>query len=275
VKITDAKEWLTPQYRSADSTALTDEDTKQKAQRVTEVFRVARDLKLLDADRDEWVSSCELPSTHRELARHVHAHLRGLPTEAADAVLLRAYSWCVAYSEVNGTAALVGMTASDLARDIAAALGRNDASEDEKSFNTTKLPAWKDWMSFLGLGWNDLPGTRGFLPDPSKRIEEELLILIPSKARLDAATFIAPIAEAFPYLDGGVLFREACDTAQVRPPQGQLSRVLSQALRALENNEVLKCGMEGDSKKGVALFPDPLSSRNNFSYVERGEASDV
>jgi hypothetical protein len=268
VKSSDAKEWLAPSYRSAENTPPKD------GERVREVFRVARDLKLLDADQNDWVSTCELPATRRELALHVHAHLRGLAAEDPDAVLLRAYAWCVAYAEVNGTAALVGKTASELAREIAAGLGRSKEEDDERSFNPTKLSAWKDWMAFLGLGWNDLPGANGFLPDPSRRIEEELLILTSQRPRVEAEVFVEAIAKSLPYLDGGLLFEEACATGLARPPKGRLSRVLSQALRALEGNEVLRCEMEGDAKKSIALFPDPLSSTNAFSHVERLQGVD-
>jgi hypothetical protein len=268
VKSSDAKEWLTPQYRSAEPT------TQKSGDRVREVFRVARDLKLLHADEDDWVSTSELPATRRGLALHVHAHLCSLSPEDPDAVLLRAYAWCVAYAEANGTAVLITKTAGALASEIAAALGRAEEGDDDKSFNTTKLSAWKDWMAFLGLGWNDLPGTPGFLPDPSRRIEEELVILTSHGPRMEAELFVEAIARLLPYLDGGLLFEEACANGLSRPPKGRLSRILSQALRALEANEVLRCEMEGDAKKGIALFPDPLSLTNAFSHIERLPGAD-
>jgi hypothetical protein len=270
VKSSDAKEWLAPQYRSADNAQPPDVDRDDKAgERVREVFRVARDLNLLDADKDHWVSTGDLPTTRRAFARHVHIHLCELPAEHPDAVLLRAYAWCVAYAEAHGTAALVAKTAKDLAREVAAGLGRKSEGDDDKVFNTTKLSAWKDWMAFLGLGWNDLPGVTGFMPDPSRCIEEELQALIPSDSRLEAGTFLAAIAKTLPYLDGGSLFEEACKKGLSRPPVGQLSRMLSQAIRALEENAVLRCEMEGDAKNSISLFPDPLSNTNAFSHVGR------
>jgi hypothetical protein len=93
--------------------------------------------------------------------------------------------------------------------------------------------------------------------------------LIPSVSRVDATSFVAAIAEAFPYLDGGALFEETCTKGLRRPPVGQLSRVLSQAIRALEESAVLRCEMDGDAKKGVAFFPDALSLTNAFSHVKR------
>ncbi len=269
VSSSDAIEWLAPQYRSADSSSIADPERASKTgDRVREVFRVARDLNLVDSEQDDWVGLQELPSTRRAFARHVHSHLCGLPSDDPDAVMLRAYAWCVAYAEGHGIAALVGMSAKDFAREIAAALGRKSEGDDEKAFNPTKLPAWKDWMAFLGLGWNDLPGISGFVPDPSRRLTEDLDMLTPSHARADASSFIARIASTFPYLDGGALFEEAFASGLRRPPSGQLSLVLSQAIRALEDTEVLRCKMEGDSKTGIALFPDPLSSINAFSHVE-------
>src|SRR5687768_455070 len=90
VSASSAKEWLAPPYRDADNSAPKEGD------RVREVFRVARDLKLLDAAQNDWISQCQLPATRREFARYVHSHLCNLPTEDPDAVLLRAYAWCVA-----------------------------------------------------------------------------------------------------------------------------------------------------------------------------------
>jgi hypothetical protein len=186
-----------------------------------------------------------------------------------DAVLLRAYAWCVAYAEANGTYTVLNKAAKELVRDIAAALGRNNEQAGNLLFNPTKWPAWKDWMVFLGLGWNDLPGSSGFLLDPSRRIEEEILTLTLSDSRLDAMSFVAGIAKTLPYLDDGTLFEAACNTGLARPPKGQLSRVLSQAIRALQDNGILKCEMVGDARDGVALFPDPLSSTNAFSHIQQ------
>jgi hypothetical protein len=263
VTASDAKEWLAPAYRTAESTPPKDGD------RVREVFRVARDLKLLDADQNDWVSQCELPATRRAFAHHVHAHLCGLESDDPDAVLLRAYAWCVAYAEANGTSTVLSRTAKELVREIAAALGRSNEQDEDPLFNSTKWPAWKDWMVFLGLGWNDLPGTSGFLLDPSRRIEEEILALTLSDSRLDAKSFVVGIAKTFPYLDNGTLFEAACSTGLARPPKGQLSRVLSQAIRALQDEGILRCEMVGDARDGVALFPDPLSSTNAFSHIQQ------
>lgn len=270
VAASDAKKWLAPQYRFADVAPATDVERVARAgDRVREVFRVAKDLNVLAAEKDDWVATGTLPATRRDFARLVHSHLCGLSAGEPDAVLLRAYAWCAAYIEGSGTAAFVSMTAKDLARDIAAGLGRKSDGEDERSFNTTKLSAWKDWMSFLGLGWNDLPGTTGFLPDPSRRIEEELATLISSNSQAEAEEFMAAVTRSFPYLDGGTLFEEACTAVSVRPPHGRLSRILSQALRALDANGILNCKMLGDSTKAIQLFPDPLSSINAFTHVER------
>ena len=263
VKVAEAKEWLAPTYRTAESAPPRD------GERVREVFRVARDLNLLDADQNDWVSKCDLPATRRVFGIHVHAHLRSLAPDDPDAVLLRAYAWCVAYAETHGTAAVLNKAAGELAREIAAGLGRNKEESEDIAFNTTKLSAWKDWMEFLGLGWNDLPGAGGFLIDPSRRIEEEVLTFTLSDSRLDAKSFLAAVATTLPYLDGGALFEEACSTVLVRPPKGQLSRVLSQAIRALQENEILRCDMVGDAKNGIGLFPDPLSSINAFSHIQQ------
>jgi hypothetical protein len=270
VSASDAREWLAPQYRGGEATGSGDDVRGSKTgDRVREVFRVARDLTFLEADKDDWVSTRELPATRTDFAREVHAHLRKLPANDPDAVLLRAFAWCAAYSEVHGIYSLISKSAGEFAADVAAALGRSAEGDDDRSFNTTKLSAWKDWMSFLGLGWNDLPGQPGFLPDPSTRFEEELMFLVSPGARIDAKSFVEGIGRTFPYLDGGLLFDEACSTGLTRPPVGQLSRLLSQTLRMLEDRQILRLDMEGDAKDGIALHPDPVAGAKTFSYIER------
>ncbi len=266
----DAKEWMAPQFRAGGGgTPMEGDGSGKPGDRVREVFRVARDLGLLDAERDEWVGTCELPATRREFARRVHAHLCGLPAEHPDSVLFRAYAWCAVCIEKHGIAQLVQMSSGDLASEIAAGLGRRSEDNDEKSFNTTKLSAWKDWMAYLGLGWNDLPKVSAFLPDPSRRMEEELSKFLPEDSLVDGQSFLAAVAKNFPYLDGGSFFQEACERGRARPPAGQLSRILSQTVRSLEDSGVLGFQMEGDSKTGIQLFPDPLSSMNVFSHARR------
>jgi hypothetical protein len=275
VNAADAREWLVPQHTSSDAASPgTDSRGAKAGERVRETFRVARDLNLLDADKDDWLAARDLPATRKQFAGHVHAHLRDLRADDPDAVLLRAYAWSVAYVEVNGPYALISKTSGDLAAEIAAGLGRTSEDDEERSFNTTKLSAWKDWMSFLGLGWNDLPGTSGFLPDPSRRLEEELSTLIPSASRIDGKSFMAVVAKALPYLDGGALFDETFTKGFTTPPRGQLSRLLSHALRALEENALIRCEIEGDAKHAIALFPDPVSGTGAFSHIQRLPVSD-
>jgi hypothetical protein len=123
-------------------------------------------------------------------------------------------------------------------------------------------------MVFLGLGWNDLPGTRGFLPDPSRRIAEEIATLVSPPSRVEGGVFMTAISTSMPYLDNGVLFEEACDTRGIRPPKGQVSRLLSQTLRTLESDGVIKFDTKGDTPKGVALFQDVLSAHQFFSHLD-------
>src|SRR5262249_43183431 len=101
VKQIDAKEWLAPTYQSAENTG------PKEGERVREVYRVAKDLGLLDSENEEWVSTGKLPVTRRQFALHVHAHLRELPKSDPDSVLLRAYAWCAVFVEQFGTAQLL------------------------------------------------------------------------------------------------------------------------------------------------------------------------
>ena len=85
---------------------------------------------------------------------------------------------------------------------------------------------------------------------------------------------MAAVSKELPYLDGGVLFREACDTRGVHPANGQVSQLLSKAIRTLDGEGILKYDIEGDTTMGFALFKDPLSDRDFFSHIDILRAHD-
>jgi len=270
----EARAWLAPKFRSAETEKDTDPDRERKAMgRVRETFWVARDLKLLNEAGDHWVSSTDLPDTRRKLALYVHAHLRVLDVEHFDSVPLRAYAWYGAFVEEFGLYGTITQAAATLASEIAAALDPlqgvpSDSTEDTKVFNTTKFPAWKDWMGFLGLGHIDLPGTKGFLPDPTRRVAEELASITDLPAQLEATNFLSIISDRLPYLDGGTMFAKAFAQRGLRPPHGVASRLLSQALRNLHDLGALSLRVDGDTTTGLGLSKDPLSKVQFFSRVE-------
>jgi hypothetical protein len=259
--------WLAPAARAADEAAGF---LDPQPERVREIFRVTRDLRLLEVDGDDWVATAPLPATRREFALRAHAHLRDLAADDADAVVLRAYAWFVAYTQRVGLAGLVStkVKASEIVNQLSEALGKERGAAEGKAFGSTKYPAWKDWMAFLGLGWNDLPGASGFQPDPSRRIAEELPALIEQGRRMEAHEFVATLAKNLPYLDGGPLLIEALEAQGVRHTEGQLCRLTSAALRGLHDEEVLRLFVEGDVRKGIALFPDALHSVQFVSHIQ-------
>lgn len=241
--------------------------------RAKELLEVAASLGFLEERGGRWEAKGALPETKRQFAAMVHDRLEATPADDPDAVMLRVYAWFVISSEEKGLAALLAAPDATLVADIAADLGRGEAARQGRGFNTTKFNPWKDWMAFLGLGWVGLPGTAGFLPDPTQRLVESLRRKPPLAREMRADKFLAWLASAAPYMDGGPLFEEASTALKRRPPKGQLSRFTSTALRMLHDGGDLEFISTGDAARSAKLEPDPVHKLNSFTDVRLGSGT--
>lgn len=80
--------------------------------------------------------------------------------------------------------------------------------EGESSYaiqNDTRWSGFRDWMAFLGLGWNASP----FQLDPTEAVEDELDDIFAVQSDLTIDGFLQRLAERLPVLDGGEYFRRA------------------------------------------------------------------
>lgn len=212
----------------------------------------------------------EVPEDIAAFADRVHTRLKGTSSDHGDSVVLEVLAWFVARSaKEQGTTWVVDYDTPALCNLI-----RNDirVGEDDKRFNTTRYPRWRDWMTFLGLGI-DIPragALQTFYPCVTERLGRvirQLRSILGTDKELDAEEFIKAVAREMPYMDGGVLYEVAVDRVKAVPTPGQLSPVLSVALRDLQADGVLVLRMPGDARGALNLTSDPTEKLQAFRYV--------
>ena len=145
-----------------------------------------------------------------------------------------------------------------------AALARERLPEGLGTFNKDRVPAWRDWVSACGLGYQT--AARGnlarpigqFTPRVTTRLGRELQAeLRPSAGtEVKAKDVIQLVASRMPYLDGGSLFEDAKRSFGL-DLAGRCSMALTDALRDLELQGVLTLQQRGgDDRNMVQLAED-------------------
>jgi hypothetical protein len=205
-----------------------------------------------------------------EFAEYVHDHLSSLKSGETDSAILEAYAWLVAKSHQQGQLDWIYTSGRDEFADMAnaALVGEDD---DGRLINTTKVVAWRRWLTFLGLGVTlPLPSTnKPDYPTPTARLVRELNRAgISPNTVMSAEQFISLVAGRMPYLDRGRLFTQACQRIGHTPSGRRVSPLLSLALRDLHDDKVLGLILSGDASTHLQLTPeDPAHSFNAFTAV--------
>lgn len=144
---------------------------------------------------------------------------------------------------------VLSMTQNDVAAAFNAEMYRG---VQEKTINSTKLAAWREWSVAIGWGWSS---TRDmFIPDAFGRLEAALnQIDIPAREPVEFGRFAQSLTAICPELDGGRLFRQV---VAGRVSQGnQLSLMLSTGLRGLHDSGRLKLEWVADAQETWTLYP--------------------
>lgn len=212
----------------------------------------------------------DVPGDIDAFADRVHARLKDTPSDHGDSVVLEVLAWFVARSAKEQGTTWVGDYRTDAICDVI----RHDirVGEDDKRFNPTRYPRWRDWMSFLGLGI-DIPrmGTlQTFYPCVTERLARvirKLNSVMGTDRDIEADEFVKAIASEMPYMDGGVLYEVAIERVKAPRAQRQLSPVFSVALRDLQADGLLDLRMHGDAKGALNLASDPTEKLQAFRYV--------
>ena len=211
-----------------------------------------------------------------QFADLVHDRLLAAEDGSPDAVILEAYAWLVAESHRRKD---LGWSAApdrdDFVDDMLVGLTGQD-DDGTRPMNTTKLPAWRRWLVFLGLAI-DLPMTlrrSAWHFCPARRIALELERAgLPRGATLAGAEFARIVGERCPYLDGGRKYRQACRRLGYVHPSRDLSAAMTIGLRELEADGVLEFSLLGDSGDALHFVPDPSFRNNSFNRVILREAT--
>jgi hypothetical protein len=113
----------------------------------------------------------------------------------------------------------------------------------------------------------DLPFDE-FYPYVTERVWRELMSSdLPSGDELSINSVLDVIARRAPYLDNGAIFTELAQKSGFRLPPQQISRVLSTALRDLDEQGKLDLVVHGDAMGVFLLSPDGLHRKRSVKGV--------
>lgn len=202
------------------------------------------------------------PSDIGSFADEVHDHLVSVDEDDADAIVLEAFAAMVVLTEAEQGTGWLEAGGPERAARMDKAVRPAKPNKDGKvhdRFNSTKWAPWARWMAFLGLGLT-LP-TGEFFPYPVQRLERELMRRVSSGADpvMDVTDVMRMVAERMPYLDGGRFFEESARRASLPSLYSTVSRVLSGALRDLNDDGRIRLQPVGDETEMYQLTREPHS----------------
>lgn len=147
---------------------------------------------------------------------------------------------------------------------------QEDLIEEGRLFNEIKLNGWLTWASFLGWGWRMASGGPELLmPDAHKRLKPILPQLLPNSEEIPFSQFAHNVANMCPELDGGSLFEKCWQASRGTEVRGnQLSLMLSTALRALHDNELLHLTEYADAIDVWRLYPAQTHPVQRVTHIK-------
>lgn len=257
----EVRHWLDPQN---------DEDKESTA--ITQTVGAARSLALIRVDNASnslVLDVNSLPDNPATFSDWVHERLVGLRDDHPDGVVLQAFAWFVAsVDQHRGTTWLNDRSNTDIADTIRGVLGGDGQGS---TFNSTRYPRWRDWITFLGLAYDmPLKGSNIFYPfvvERMRRLLDELFKGKDTGDEMEAEVFLKRLSTRMPYLDRGSLFADMAARIGSAPKPGSLSPVTSTALRTLNDLGLLELRMHGDARDAYSLSPDPTHRPSAFRTV--------
>ncbi|NJN35762.1 MAG: hypothetical protein HC794_00375 [Nitrospiraceae bacterium] len=231
---------------------------------------VSTSLRLVNKENNSFHYALEQSLTYETFSDIVHDILINTPNEEANSTVLDAYAWLVAESHKQKDLSWSAFkdTRSFVEEMLEGLTGDDD--DGARPMNTTKLPAWRRWLVFLGL-CESLPGLTNaplWHFSPARRIKKELQCAnVPEGQIFTGSELLRTIANRCPYLDGGRKYQNACSKMGYVHGQRELSAALTVGLRELEAEEVLEFGLLGDSSDALLMVPDPTLRTNSFNRV--------
>jgi hypothetical protein len=238
-------------------------EIKAKAALAADAHNAALSLGLVESGRDLVSLSNPVPIDFASFADLLHDRLAALEADDTDRVILEGYAWIAAESDRLGGVEWIYQIGRDAFADQA------NSGLSGKEMNTTRLPAWRRWLAFLGLGVT-MPHDRNApdFPSPATRMVRELeRSELAAGTQLGAAEFVALLARRMPYLDRGRLFTQACKRISHTPNSARLSPLMSLALRELHEDQSIRLVPSGDAAERVRLTEDASHPIDAFTTV--------
>ncbi len=236
-------------------------DSSQNAEtRVRQALGCARSLGWVETERRKLhrLVDPEIPTDPDSFLDHLHVTLCTTDKEE-DRRILEAYAAVILQmEEEQSTNWLRDWTAKKLADflDLAIRAG----AEGSRAFNTTKLPAWREWLEGVGLAWNSQneQTLKQLLPDPVPRLQRELPHIAADFGvgrEIPPYDFLRALGRRMPYLDGGAILKELSERMKRPLPEDRVTLVLARALRELEEDGALELVSRGDAATRVLQIP--------------------
>ena len=263
----EAVSWLNPGFMKDNS------EYREKPEAFNQTLGAATSLGAVEAEKGALrVGSTFHADGYLDFADWTHDRLVALSNDEKDAVLLETYAWVAVESDRQGSIGWVQDWTREAFAD-AADKARPDGADDEgqRRINTTKLPAWRGWLLFLGL-FVPMPAPMQPHPSAEARAARDLgRSSLPRNQEIPADAFLKALAARLPYLDGGRMFVEAAQRIGHAPAPGRLSPLMSATLRGLHDEGFIELGLRGDAGSVVQLTESATHKVQSFyAVVVRG-----
>jgi hypothetical protein len=252
--------WLMPDFDDVQSAVMQTIDAARSLGLVrgSEKLTVSSTL----ADRDAFADA-------------VHHQLAHADQENPDFVLFEMLAWVIVRNHRENATSWIN--AAKIANVCDLAL-KDLWPEDEgpRRFNDTKWQAWVRWIEFLGLA-ETFQNARLHVSLYARlcRTVTNLKHELGKGKSIPARKFLAAISSRMPYVDGGTIHASVAARLALGTPS-YLSPALSDALRELHLDGVVRIDFPDDAPDPVRLAPDPFQPRPPFLHaVTILEASDA
>jgi hypothetical protein len=217
-----------------------------------------KSIQLADADP---------PTQPDHFADWVHRALCDSPTDANE-VMMNAYAAVVIRCEQETGTSWIGK-AEDFSQDLNRSLKAGLDDDAGRVFNKDKLPTWREWIIYLGLGTSGT-GLPQLYPTVTERLDRELDAIGDDEGfdhPIAADRFLVALGKRMPYLDHGNRLIYLASRQGVPLPPNRVTWLASQALRELHGEGRLILEHGGDATDAVLLAEDLNTGLKHFRTV--------
>lgn len=260
----DAVNWLNPGFTKGGG------EQGEKPDAFNQTLGAATSLGAVEAEKGALrVGPTFHAQAYPDFADWTHDRLAALSNDEKDAVILETYAWMTVESDRQGSIGWVHDWTRDAFADAAdKALPEGADDDGQRRINTTKLPAWRGWLLFLGLLVPMPAPMQQPHPSAEVRAARELeRCALPRNQEIPADVFLKALAARLPYLDGGRMFVEAARRIGHAPSPGRLSPLMSATLRGLRDEGLIELRLRGDAGSVVRLTGSPTHKVQSFHAV--------